>query len=416
MIYCMRFYFLFLLFIIGTSDICVLHAQLSERVFKTDYRIYPDKQGELSVEIDNLNFFKDNEYMGLYANGYTLPGFWLQTKAVYYPLDILKIEAGVYFLRFWGTDRYPNMAYQDIADWKGDQYKKGMHLLPWFRAQVALSGRVNIVLGSLYGGAHHNLTEPLYNPELNTSADPEMGIQLLYHSRPLDADIWINWESFIYEGDVHQEAFTAGLSSRLKFNPPESRLHFYMPLQAVIQHRGGEIDTIYATSVQTLANYAAGVGMIWNTGHKVFRNVNWEIDVAGYYQQADKLWPFDNGYGLYVRASADIYNFRVKASYWKCYDFISLFGSPFYGAVSTAYPGLSFDNPSLYYFGLEYSRVLAKGFSFGVDVDVYKHGDLTLIGNGSANKRKGQTNFSAGIYLRVNPSFLIKNSSRLVSK
>ena len=31
--------------------------------------------------------------------------------------------------------------------------------------------------------------------------------------------------------------------------------------------------------------------------------------------QTGTLWPFDNGYGVYARASADIYDFRVKTSY-----------------------------------------------------------------------------------------------------
>ena len=65
-----------------------------------------------------------------------------------------------------------------------------------------------------------------------------------------------------------------------------------------------------------------------------FKNLNVELDATGYYQQAGEIWPFDSGYGLYARASADIYDFRVKTSYWTCEDFISMFGSPFFGAAS----------------------------------------------------------------------------------
>ena len=134
-----------------------------------------------------------------------------------------------------------------------------------------------------------------------------------------------------------------------------------------------------------------------------------ELDAAGYYQQAGKLWPFDNGYGVYARASADIYDFRVKTSYWRCHQFISMFGSPFYGAVSTSDEGLTFDDPSCVYFGLEYSRELAKGFSLGIDLDIYEH--LPVVFRGTEQdgyKSFAKTSFSAGIYLRVNPSFLIK--------
>lgn len=33
--------------------------------------------------------------------------------------------------------------------------------------------------------------------------------------------------------------------------------------------------------------------------------------------------------------------------------------------------GVTFDRPQMIYLGVEYSRQLAKGFSIGVDVDVF---------------------------------------------
>ena len=220
----------------------------------------------------------------------------------------------------------------------------------------------------------------------------------------------MNWESFIFREDTHQEAFTVGLSGRYKLNDPDARFHFYAPVQGLAQHRGGEIDTIFTNSVQTLMNGAVGVGTVWNTGNPIFRNVNLEFDVAGYYQQAGKLWPYGSGSGFYVRASADIYDFRVKTSYWNSNKFISMFGSPFYGAVSTSDEGVSFDGQNMVYLGLEYSKSFGKGFSLGVDVDVYQHLSVDKFGPGAGEvgKSGSATSFSAGIYFRINPSFLIK--------
>ncbi|MEG1544661.1 MAG: hypothetical protein RR382_09095 [Tannerellaceae bacterium] len=383
-------------------------AQISERVFQKDYRIDPGKKGELSVELDNISFFKDNEYTGKLMKGYSLPGLWLQPKAVFYPLENIKLELGLNALCYWGANKYPNYAYQDIAAWRGHDYQKGMHFLPYFRAHIALSNHVDLVLGDIYGGANHRLIEPLYCPELNLTADPEAGLQLLYNSRAFDLDAWVNWESFIFNNDTHQEAFTVGLSTRVKFNSPDSRFHVYLPVQALVQHRGGEIDTIYTNSVQTLMNAAAGVGVIWNTGHPVFKNVNVELDATGYYQQAGKLWPFDDGAGGYLRASADISDFRVKASYWKCKDFISMFGSPFYGAVSTI-DGATFDGTDMVYFGLEYSRRFGKGYAVGIDMDVYNHFSMVAdYPDKPSENIASALSFSVGVYFRINPSFLIK--------
>ncbi len=384
-------------------------AQISDYLYETDYHIDPEKKRELSVELDNISFFKDNEYTGKFTKGYSLPGLWLQPKLVYYPLGNIKLEAGIHALIYHGANKYPSVAYQDIAEWRGNQYQKGVHVLPYFRAQMALSEHVNIVLGDIYGAANHRLIGPLYNPELNLTCDPEMGLQVLYDSKVLDVDVWVNWQSFIFRDDTHQEAFTVGLSSRIKYNEPSSRFHFYTPLQGVIQHRGGEIDTIYQGSVQTLMNGAIGVGGVWNTGHPVFKRVNVEVDAAGYCQQAGAILPFDGGYGLYARASADIHDFRVKASYWRCEDFVSLFGNPFYGAVSTVDEGTVFDRPRMVYFGVEYSKRFAKGFSIGVELDLFQPLSVeTLDASGKRSSAKSSTSFSAGVYMRVNPSFLLK--------
>lgn len=398
------------LLFVNLSVVTPTHAQISDRVFKSDHRIDPKKKGELSVELDNISFFKDNEYTGQIMKGYSLPGLWLQPKAVFYPLSNIKLELGVHMLKYWGATKYPSAAYQDIAKWKGDQYQRSFHVLPYFRAQIALSDHVNIVLGDIYGAANHNLIEPLYNPELNLTADPEAGLQLLYDSRRFDLDVWVNWESFIFREDYHQEAFTVGLSGRYKINDPEARFHFYVPVQGLVQHRGGEIDTIYTNSVQTLMNGSVGVGSVWNTGNPIFRSVNLEFDAAGYYQQAGNIWPYGSGSGFYVRASADIYDFRVKTSYWNSDKFISMFGSPFYGAISTSNEGMAFDGQRMAYLGLEYSRSFGKGFSLGIDVDVYQHFSVNMYDpeiNG-AIKSGSATSFSAGIYFRINPSFLIK--------
>lgn len=237
----------------------VAEAQVEDKVYKRDYNIRPEDAKGLFIELDNISFFKDNEFAGPVMKGYSLPGLWLQPKAVYYPLKNIKLELGVHALIYSGAYKYPNMAYHDIATWKGEQYQKGAHVLPFFRAQFTLN-KVNLVIGNIYGGSTHRLITPLYHPELNLTADPEAGFQILYDTRAFHLDAWVNWQSYIFEGDSHQEAFTAGLASQIDYNRPDARVHVYSPVQAIIQHRGGEQDTLYTNSVQTLMNGAVGVG------------------------------------------------------------------------------------------------------------------------------------------------------------
>ena len=386
-----------------------LKAQIADRVYKTDYHIDPEKARELSVELDNISFFKDNEYTGKFTKGYSLPGLWVQGKAVYYPLRNIKLEAGVHMLIYHGANKYPSMAYQDIAYWKGDQYQKGVHVLPYFRAQMALSDHVNIVLGNIYGASNHNLIEPLYNPELNLTADPETGFQVLAGAPWIDLDAWIDWQSFIFRDDTHQEAFTVGLSTRFKLNAPSSTFHCYIPLQILAQHRGGEIDTIRESSVQTLMNGAVGAGVTWNIDRRILKRVNVELDAAGYYQQKGELWPYHKGIGVYSSAFVDLGNFRVKMGHWICNDFITMFGIPYFGTVSTKKEGMTYDKPQTLFYSIEYSRMFGKHYALGLKADAYQFFPGTMrSANGELTSPGSTTSFSVGVYFRINPSFLLK--------
>ena len=55
-----------------------LQAQVVSQLYETDYRINPGHVGSLFVEVDNMSFFKDNEFAGEVMKGYSLPGLWLQ--------------------------------------------------------------------------------------------------------------------------------------------------------------------------------------------------------------------------------------------------------------------------------------------------------------------------------------------------
>lgn len=385
-----------------------MQAQIVERICQDNYDIDSAKVGELSLKIDNISFFKDNEFKGNIFKGYTLPGFWLQPKVAFYPLKSLKLEAGIHALVYHGAYKFPNYAYQDIARWQGNQYQKGAHLLPYFRAQLKLSN-VNLVWGNLYGGSNHQLIEPLYNPELNLTADPETGFQLLWDNRLLHLDIWVDWQSFIFRTDTHQEAFVVGLSSQFKCNKPEARIHAYIPIQATIQHRGGEIDTIHTNSVQTLMNASIGAGITWNPNYRILKQVNIEADAVGYYQQAGALWPLNKGGGLYFKARTNLgNNLRLQGGYFLCKDFISLFGIPFFGSVSTSEENAVYGVMRTAFASIEYSRQFKKYCAMGVKADLYySRPDALTYPDGRKETSAAMTNFAAGAYFRLNLDILL---------
>lgn len=387
----------------------VLGAQdLASRMMTTDYRLDSAATHELRLAFDAFSFFKDNEYEGEQSKGYSLPGFWVQPRLTYQPLPTVRLEAGLHALVYDGANKYPCYAYHDIGRWKGNQYQSGAHMLPFFRA-TAQVGRVTFVLGDLYGVANHQVMEPLMNPELNITQDPEMGFQLLVDLPRYRMDAWLNWQSYIFEEDTHQEAFTVGVHQQLLLNRASSSCLWYVPLDILVQHRGGEQDAT-DMGVQTITNGGVGIGLRWLTGSHWLKTLRAETGVVGCWQQAGKLWPFNTGVGGLLNVSAELKNdFRVFAGVFYARDFVSLYGAPFYSTLSLKGEGGRFAYLLTPHVGLEWSHTFAKDYVLGAKVDAYplRAGRHTKA-DGTVSPSTFANNFSFGIYLRCCPSFLLK--------
>ena len=64
--------------------------------------------------------------------------------------------------------------------------------------------------------------------------------------------------------------------------------------------------------------------------HRVFNEAALEMHVLGAYQQAGKLWPFNNGAAMWVGGSLQMWQaLRLQLGWWKTQDFVTLYGSPF---------------------------------------------------------------------------------------
>ena len=312
----------------------MVNGSMWEHLATSPYRLDTADLRKLKVELESISFFRDNEFQGKLADGYSLPGLWVQPKLTYMPLRQVKLELGLQALIFNGANRYPNYVYHDVSLWKGDQYMKGAHLLPWFRAQADFRN-LSIVLGNIYGGQNHGLIEPLFNPETNLSQDPEMGLQLLWDRPRFHADIWLNWQSYIFREDTHQEAFTVGTTWRIMFNNPGSRLHWYLPVQVIAQHRGGE-QNVENREVQTIYNGSVGAGAKWNVGRLVLKSLTVEANGLLAYQQTGNLWPFRSGTAGTSSVRLGLWRFlETGLSYFVApRHFVSLYGNHFYSTLS----------------------------------------------------------------------------------
>lgn len=381
---------------------------LAYRMAASDHHLDYDQTRTLAFEMDNITFFKDNEYEGQQSHGYSLPGMWLQPKLTYQPLDDVRIEAGFHALIFDGANKYPCYAYHDIGRWKGDQYQRGAHLLPFFRAQAQL-GKVTFVFGDIYGGANHRVMEPLMCHEINLTQDPEMGLQIFAELKHWYMDAWLNWQSYIFEEETHQEAFTVGINQRVLLNSKKSKLHWYIPIDILVQHRGGEQDAT-DMGVQTITNGGVGLGLQWNVRGRALQTLTAEVAGLGCWQQSGDLWPFITGVAGTASVSAEFKGgFRAFGSFFAARDFVSLYGAPFYSTLSQKREGARFSYMMTPHVGMEWSHTFAREYILGAKVDAYPlaAGKLTYP-YGRVDPATFANNFSFGMYFRCNPRFLLK--------
>ncbi len=380
-------------------------------VYAADTVALPDSAavGNLRLNANALLFIQDNEFSTPMVKGYTLPGFRLRLSVAYQATRNVSIEGGIYALRYWGTDEYPNLAYRDIAYWDGTgKSTKGFHLLPMLRATVATDFGLTVVLGTLYGGARHRLIEPMYAPELNLTADPEAGLQVMYDNPRVSVDAWVNWESFIYHGDTHQEAFVVGASGVFNYTRPSAPVRVYTPASLLLQHRGGEIDTIFHNSVQTVMNASIGVGASHDFGRKWLRTVSAEAHFLSYRQLTGELWPYDSGTACYLTASAQVGELEAHLGYFHADKFISLMGYPMFGTLASTSPQEVYGTSSTVIAGVNYAHTFAPGFSLGATLGLYHQPKATgLLPTGEINEHKVSNSLVVGVMMRVCPSWLL---------
>lgn len=430
--------------IIGTLSFLAIptvsDAQVLDEAFTEDTDIKSLPERSLRLDIDATGFFRDNEYQSEVQNGYSLPGVRLTPHIAYNPLKQINIEAGASMLFFNGANRYPCFAYHDIAIWKGNQYQRGCHVLPWVRMQASFK-HIDIIAGNIYGASNHQLITPLYNAEQNISADPEMGVQILLHRPHILLDTWLNWQSYIFETDTHQEAFTVGTTAKILWNKQNAhnswfsfrrkpKISLYTPVQLVIQHRGGEQD-ITNFGVQTICNASIGLGLKWKDNrkfwHKGLTELDAQVNGLACYQQSGKLWPFETGFATHTGIHTKWFNhLHLGADYvYIPKQFVSMYGNPFYSSISIKYGGTQINDEGTicgnynyqyeqlhnFHCHIGYQYTFAQAYTLGADAELFhlRSNKRTSL---DGNEKLRETNFSFGLYLKISPSIILKQFKR----
>jgi hypothetical protein len=363
--------------------VCTGHLQSQDfQQFASFYKSQQEvKAGELNFRFESLGFFQNNEYLGNFVDGYTLPGALFRPKLSYSPTDALTVEVGGHFVKYSGLDRVVNV-------------------VPWFSARYRFNEHFTSVVGNLDQNNQHGLMDQLWEPERIYTDLPESGLQFLYSTCKLNLQTWISWEQFLQRNDPFQEHFTAGLTGGYTVYQ-NSVLSVKLPVQLLFYHKGGEIDSS-DLRVQTHANVAAGWELALNMGGERLKTINLNGHWLGYkaITEDSNTYPFGKGHAYLLGASAQMRHALISLSYWNGFQFIAPKGRLLYQSVSDSDPAFTQTDRSM---------LSAKYFW---QKEIVKDARVAFQVEGFIDVPTGDFSYSYGFFLLLNHDFLLSSLKR----
>lgn len=329
----------------------------------------------LNFRLESMSFFHNTEWMGDIVDGYTWTGAWVRPQLSYTFSEKLKLDVGGHFLRYHSRDDFTVVR-------------------PWFSAQYQLFDKMKVVMGNLNLNHNQGLVKQLWEPERIMTDAPREGIQFLYESKNIQLQNWMAWEQFILPGDPYQEHFTFGLSGRAQLYS-NSGIQIHLPLNLLVYHMGGEIDSS-PLEVVTHYNYATGLETRLRVGDGFMKNLDLNLHWIGY-QCPDGPAPYgyDNGHGYAFTLAGDTRWGKFSLDYWNAYQFVAPYGKRIYMSISDRNIALS-----------EQDRSQAA-FNYLMHHRILKDIDFAFQGEAIYDFLTSRFSFAFGYYLVINQDFLI---------
>lgn len=341
-------------------------------MFVSDEPFAPAATGHFLVAVDNLNFFKNNEYKSKYVDGYTLTGAWLRPKLLYYPDKRLRLELGGQVLSYNGRTDY--------------------QLFPWFAAVYKPTRQLTLRMGSLDNDRNHGLPEPLFDGEHFLNSRPEAGVQVKMENRKLKADLWIDWQQMIFKGDPYKERFVFGAVVEPTLFRDE-QVQLSLPVTFSGQHEGGEIDMAPGLARTHIA-VSEGIRFVRRLDGTIIKS--WLAEgslLQSTYPEGETALPARKGSAWYLRAGLTSGYGNLTAGYWQGTRFFTPLGMPLFQNGAIGQPVAVGEN-RLWTVSYLYDRKIFNQSHFGFVFDLFYNSVTRKPSN------------SAALYLMINFSAL----------
>lgn len=325
-------------------------------------------------------FVRDAEYFLPYTKGYTSLGFNFDPTFLYKINEKAIIQAGIHIMGIAGDHK----TIREISPIISLEFKP----TKWF----------SLVGGSLGNGVKHKLYEPMYDFDRYFYDNQEMGLEAIANTKIWTTDMWCNWEDFIVPGSDFQERFTFGWKNDFHIQSSKNT-EINIPVHLMMNHRGGQIDAVEDTCIETLMNVAMGVNMEIKL-NKI--TLTPDIPVFFFSNRSNEEHihtHYKDGFGVYpqiciANRTTKAHHWKANVGYWYGDKFISGRGS--YLFQSRAYFDDSFERRYRHMItGKACYNYYIKGFNFGFEIQAYYDIDESAV------------DYAAGIYMRFEELFKI---------
>ncbi|WP_317898584.1 hypothetical protein [Aurantibacillus circumpalustris] len=368
-----------IIFLIILSSRC--YSQLDNSSLFFNSKIDTSREKSLFVKIQNLCFLKNNEYSNVMFDGYTLFGFQLNPQLGYQISKNLSIEGGVFLNKDFG-----NKNFTEIKPTFSLRYNKN---------------NFKMIFGNLDGSLNHGLIEPLYNFERVMSNRLENGLQFTLNKNRFDFDLWIDWLNATYKRSGEQEKLMVGLNTNV-FKHKNDQWEFRLPFQAVLIHRGGQLDTISAGS-HTDLNYATGIVLTKEIKSRFIENVfidaRYVLRSNNFFYESTEIKSWGDGFLGNIGFNG-AYKTNLLFSYWYCEAYYNELGGDMYSSKSRTVAYSSYYSErirELLIVRLTKKIELVKGINLALRVEPYY------------DFRDDQLEYSYGFYISIDEKIWLRN-------
>lgn len=335
------------------------------------------RYGDIRLSLKNISYFKNNEYFGEFAEGYTLPGYRFRPTLQYQFLPNVELVAGAEMIQYGGTDKFDKV-------------------YPFVSARWQINPQVSIRLGNIDGSTRHRLHSAVLDPERVLSSRPETGAQIICLTDKFDGEIWIDWQSFIKHGDTIPERFMAGV--RADWTPVSNNaISVQVPFRLTFNHIGGQISD-FPEPVQSLMNLQIGLRSTHTLNGLFFRKFFYGLDFL-YFNvfNGGEAHRTTNGFAINPELGLKSKLLSASLGYFHADGFNSLHGMPLL-TCSSRFTGVYRQKRDLILAHVALEKQIHRTVRFSLDFNAYH--DIN----------KSQFDYSYGFAIALSPNIKLANA------